>query len=93
LIIIDENHLQLGAIGALEFWVRLRVPMEQAFRLLKEKMKAQGYLAPNTDRPGKSSDDTQSRRHLDSNMNELTIAILNCSDVRPTVNGEIHLCC
>lgn len=30
--------------GTLDYWLRLRVPMEQAIRLYKEKVKALGYL-------------------------------------------------
>ena len=72
----------------MEYWVRLRVPMEQAFRLLKEKMKAQGYLVT-TSRPStKASDEMEQRRELDPNMNELTVAILNCANVKAATPGN-----
>lgn len=78
---------EIGVFGAIEFWVRLRVPMEQAFRLLKEKMKAQGYLAT-TSRSAKAADEPERERDLDPNINELTIGILNCSNVKSMVPGK-----
>ncbi len=36
---------QPQAFGTLEYWLRLRVPMEQALRLYKERIKAMGYLS------------------------------------------------
>ncbi|CAF1259459.1 unnamed protein product, partial [Adineta ricciae] len=77
LIASHQNNLDIGAFGVVEYWVRLRVPMEQAFRLLKEKMKAQGYLATTSRQSTKTSNDIEQRHDLDPNMNELTIAILN----------------
>ncbi|UJR37682.1 hypothetical protein I4U23_030377 [Adineta vaga] len=82
LIASHQNNIDIGAFGVIEYWVRLRVPMEQAFRLLKEKMKAQGYIATTSRQSTKTSDDIPQRHELDPNMNELTIAILNCSNVK-----------
>lgn len=91
LIASHQNNLDIGTFGAIEYWVRLRVPMEQAFRLLKEKMKAQGYLVT-TSRPStKTSDDTEQRHEADPSMNELTVAILNCANVRPATTGKSQL--
>ncbi|CAF0822799.1 unnamed protein product [Rotaria sordida] len=82
LIASHQNNIDIGTFGVIEYWIRLRVPMEQAFRLLKEKMKAQGYLVT-TSRPStKTSDDIEQQREMNPNMNELTIAILNCSNVK-----------
>ena len=62
--------------------------MEQAFRLLKEKMKAQGYLVTTTRQPTKASDDIEQQREADPSMNELKIAILNCANVRAATAGK-----
>lgn len=35
---------EIRVFGTLDYWLRLRVPMEQAIRLYKERVKAQGYL-------------------------------------------------
>lgn len=35
---------EIQVFGTLEFWLKLRVPMEQAIRLYKERVKALGYL-------------------------------------------------
>jgi hypothetical protein len=61
--------------------------MEQAFRLLKEKMKAQGYLVTTSRQSTKTSDDAEQRQH-DPNMNELTVAILNCANVKAATPGK-----
>ena len=38
----------IGAnFGAIEYWIRLRVPVDQALRLYKERTKALGYLGSN----------------------------------------------
>ncbi|CAF1261553.1 unnamed protein product [Rotaria sp. Silwood1] len=82
LIASHQNNLDIGTFGAIEYWIRLRVPMEQAFRLLKEKMKAQGYLVTTSRQSTKTSDDIEQQREMNPNMNELTIAILNCANVK-----------
>lgn len=33
--------------GTVEYWVKLKVPMEQAIRLYKERAKALGYISSN----------------------------------------------
>ena len=89
LIASHQNNIDIGVFGAVEYWVRLRVPMEQAFRLLKEKMKAQGYLVTTSRQSTKTPDDIEQRHEHDPNMNELTIAILNCSNVKAAIPGKI----
>ncbi len=42
--VTDEIQL----FGTLEYWLKLRVPMEQAIRLYKERVKALGYLNTST---------------------------------------------
>ena len=88
LIASHQNNIDIGVFGAIEYWVRLRVPMEQAFRLLKEKMKAQGYLVTTSRPASKTSEDTEQRHVADPNMNELTIAVLNCANVRAAAPGK-----
>ena len=87
LVASHESNIDAGTFGAIEYWIRLRVPMEQAFRLLKEKMKAQGYIATTTRRSGKSSDEAEQRQALDPNMNELTVSVLNCANVKAATSG------
>lgn len=88
LIASHQSNIDIGPFGVVEYWVRLRVPMEQAFRLLKEKMKAQGYLVT-TSRPAtKTSDEMEQRHDLDPNMNELTLAVLNCANVKAATSGN-----
>jgi protein fantom len=88
LIASHPNNIDIGTFGAIEYWVRLRVPMEQAFRLLKEKMKAQGYLVTTSRQSTKTSDDIEQRHEADPTMNELTIAILNCANVKAAIPGK-----
>lgn len=38
---------EIRAFGTLDYWLRLRVPMEQAIRLYKERVKAVGYINTN----------------------------------------------
>jgi hypothetical protein len=65
--------------------------MEQAFRLLKEKMKAQGYLVTSSRQSTKTSDDMPERHELDPNMNELSITVLNCANVKAASPGKTIL--
>lgn len=88
LVACHQDNIDIGTFGVIEYWVRLRVPMEQAFRLLKEKMKAQGYLVTTSRQSTKTSDDIEQQREADSNMNELTIAILNCANVKAPSPGK-----
>lgn len=66
--------------------------MEQAFRLLKEKMKAQGYLVTTSARSAKTAaaEGEDPRQELAPNMNELSVAILNCANVKAATAGEKH---
>uniref|UniRef100_A0A8C2C395 RPGRIP1 like n=1 Tax=Cyprinus carpio TaxID=7962 RepID=A0A8C2C395_CYPCA len=79
---------EIQVFGALEYWLKLRVPMEQAIRLYKERVKALGYL--NT-----SMRDSQvlfttpsmasvpsSPSLMDGDLNELNITIHSCCDLK-----------
>ena len=49
-IFIDTGIAEGSAgvnFGTVEYWVRLRVPMDQALRLYKERTKALGYIDSN----------------------------------------------
>ncbi|XP_077166658.1 protein fantom [Paroedura picta] len=67
--------------GSVEYWVRLRVPMDQAIRLYKERAKALGYIATNLkDQPVLSP--SQTNNSADGNLNELHITVKHCSHLQ-----------
>ncbi|XP_006897157.1 PREDICTED: protein fantom isoform X2 [Elephantulus edwardii] len=77
--------------GTVEYWFRLRVPMEQAIRLYQERAKALGYITSNFKRPDKMqwlSQKTPQTTLLrstdltDGNLNELYITIKCCSQLK-----------
>ncbi|XP_032086615.1 protein fantom isoform X2 [Thamnophis elegans] len=66
--------------GTVEYWVRLRVPMDQAMRLYKERAKALGYIAANLkDQP--AFNPLQASPSIDGNLNELHITVKSCNDL------------
>ncbi|XP_069495678.1 protein fantom isoform X2 [Ambystoma mexicanum] len=72
--------------GSVEYWIRLRVPMDQAIRLYKERAKALGYLSSNVKEP-ESAVQASGPTHditpvsADSNLNELNITIKSCNNL------------
>ncbi|KAG8563307.1 hypothetical protein GDO81_016015 [Engystomops pustulosus] len=73
--------------GTVEYWVRLKVPMEQAIRLYKERAKALGYITSNLKDPLQKDKELAVRRaeHLglqEDNLNELFITINSCSNLQ-----------
>ncbi|KAK2146667.1 hypothetical protein LSH36_590g01020 [Paralvinella palmiformis] len=69
--------------GIVEYWVRLKVPMEQALRLYKERSKALGYLQSNiraSDQALEAMDEDAAKRPTD-NMNHLHVKILRCASL------------
>ncbi|XP_021379190.1 protein fantom-like isoform X5 [Mizuhopecten yessoensis] len=71
--------------GSVEYWIRLRVPMDQALRLYKERTKALGYVTSNEKAATEALqalDETAAKRPAD-NVNELHVKILRCSDIKP----------
>ena len=86
LISVDERNVGV-TIGTVEYWVRLILPVDQAFRLYKERTKALGYLSTNTKA---LADHTQSAKKQQSadNMNELHIHILRCSRLNSKAKGK-----
>ncbi|KAK6185889.1 hypothetical protein SNE40_008027 [Patella caerulea] len=70
--------------GTVEYWIRLRVPMEQALRLYKERTKALGYMTHNDQTVKenlKALDDAANTRPMD-NVNKLDIKIKQCSRLK-----------
>ncbi|PVD20902.1 hypothetical protein C0Q70_19065 [Pomacea canaliculata] len=70
--------------GTIEYWVRLRVPMDQALRLYKERTKALGYLSANkvqAEEVLQALDEKAARRPLD-NINELHIKVISCAKLK-----------
>ena len=65
----NDTNIDMGTFGAIEYWVRLRVPMEQAFRLLKEKMKAQGYLVTTSRRSTQANEELEQQRRSSEQFN------------------------
>ncbi|KAM9062820.1 protein fantom isoform 2-T3 [Sarcophilus harrisii] len=72
--------------GTIEYWVRLRVPMDQAIRLYRERAKALGYITSNFKKPEQMHQQIPKTAHLgltsDDNLNELHITIKCCSNLK-----------
>ncbi|NWX82077.1 FTM protein, partial [Nothoprocta pentlandii] len=73
--------------GTIEYWIRLRVPMDQAIRLYKERSKALGYLTSNFREQEQSSQQqilgtAQVSTSADGNLNELHITIKCCNSLQ-----------
>ncbi|KAK6982601.1 protein fantom [Biomphalaria glabrata] len=86
---ITDGETGIG-YGTIDYWVRMRVPMEQALRLYKERTKALGYIMTNerlTKQALEALDETAAMRPPD-NINELHVKIIRCSRLqsrRPNV--------
>ncbi|NXK04785.1 FTM protein, partial [Herpetotheres cachinnans] len=73
--------------GTLEYWIRLRVPMDQAISLYKEKSKALGYMTSNFrehEQPFQQQilGTAQVSTSTDGNLNELHITIKCCNNLQ-----------
>ncbi|XP_038049511.1 protein fantom-like isoform X2 [Patiria miniata] len=80
--------------GTIEFWVRLRVPMDQALRLFRERVKAMGYIMSNTRTANQAIatlDQTEGREDTRGqqrdNLNELTVKVVRCAGLKPRREG------
>uniref|UniRef100_A0AAR2LXH4 C2 domain-containing protein n=1 Tax=Pygocentrus nattereri TaxID=42514 RepID=A0AAR2LXH4_PYGNA len=74
----------IQAFGSLDYWLRLRVPIEQAIRLYKERAKALGYLSSSLrDQSQASTASVPSTSFKDGNLNELNVIIRCCSNLKP----------
>lgn len=77
--------------GTVEYWFRLRVPMDQAIRLYQERAKALGYIVSNFKKPEKmqllsqqapTTAQISSTDSTDGNLNELHITVRCCSNLQ-----------
>ncbi|NWU88647.1 FTM protein, partial [Upupa epops] len=73
--------------GTLEYWIRLRVPMDQAICLYKERSKALGYIASSPRERKKPSKQqihrtAQVSTSADGNLNELHITVKCCNNLQ-----------
>ncbi|NXI61900.1 FTM protein, partial [Anseranas semipalmata] len=73
--------------GTIEYWIRLRVPMDQAVSLYKERSKALGYITSNFREHDQSSQQqilrtAQVSTSTDGNLNELHITIKCCNSLQ-----------
>ncbi|XP_060591570.1 protein fantom-like isoform X2 [Ruditapes philippinarum] len=80
---VTGNGTGIG-FGTVEYWVRLRVPMDQALRLYKERTKALGYMSTNIRAANESLQamDEEAARRPPDNVNELHIKITRCSGLK-----------
>ncbi|NXA19459.1 FTM protein, partial [Ibidorhyncha struthersii] len=88
LVGIKENIQNYGTI---EYWIRLRVPMDQAIRLYKERSKALGYITSNfrgCEQPSQQQilRTAQVSTSTDGNLNELHITIKCCNNLQSRKN-------
>ena len=83
---MDGGH----SLGMVEYWVRLKVPMEQALRLYKERSKALGYITSNTrttEQTITALDDAAAKRP-DDNVNQLTVKVSRAANIQARREGE-----
>ena len=82
LVCVSSDHVGVN-FGAIDYWARLIVPVDEAFRLYRERVKALGYLATNEKAARQAA--TNQRQSAGKpvaavdNMNELNINVLRCS--------------
>uniref|UniRef100_A0A8C8H7J3 C2 domain-containing protein n=1 Tax=Oncorhynchus tshawytscha TaxID=74940 RepID=A0A8C8H7J3_ONCTS len=76
---------EVQSFGSVEYWVRLRVPMEQAIRLYKERVKALGYLSSAFNAEQQVSTSTLTPHSVSAdggmNLNELNVTVRCCSNL------------
>ncbi|XP_063293436.1 protein fantom [Pelobates fuscus] len=77
--------------GTVEYWIRLRVPMEQAIRLYKERAKALGYITSNLREPEQSQNSVSRAQSMlsaptDQNLNELYVTVKSCNNLQARSN-------
>ncbi|XP_036009932.1 protein fantom isoform X3 [Mus musculus] len=77
--------------GTVEYWFRLRVPMDQAIRLYRERAKALGYITSNFKKPEKMQLSSQQAattaqispaESTDGNLNELHVTVKCCTGLQ-----------
>uniref|UniRef100_A0A6Q2YPG3 C2 domain-containing protein n=1 Tax=Esox lucius TaxID=8010 RepID=A0A6Q2YPG3_ESOLU len=75
---------EVQSFGSLSYWVRLRVPIEQAIRLYKERMRALGYISSALREENQVTSITAS-----PDMNELSVTIHCCGQLASS-RGPAH---
>ncbi|XP_054715409.1 protein fantom-like [Uloborus diversus] len=70
---VEDSDISLGSV---EFWVRLKVPMEETFRLFKEKLKALKYIQHNKEMSSSAVSLLKQPVGKDLHVNELHIKII-----------------
>lgn len=89
--LIATNDEESGvSFGVVEFWMRLRVPLEEAFNLYKQRIKSKGYIASNIQATGqalRAMDEEAAERDADDNVNVLTIKIKQASKLFARCEG------
>ncbi|XDV52509.1 hypothetical protein PO909_021235 [Leuciscus waleckii] len=74
---------EIQVFGTLEYWLKLRVPMEQAIRLYKERVKALGYLSTSMrDSQALSVPVASSSSLMDGDLNELNVTVHLCCNLK-----------
>ncbi|RMX59541.1 hypothetical protein pdam_00003650 [Pocillopora damicornis] len=71
--------------ATLEYWVRLRVPMDQAIRLYRERTKALGYMNSGAYKALEDAGHVPDKPPSD--VNELDIHVVRCNAVQPRRPG------
>uniref|UniRef100_A0A8C7FBF4 RPGRIP1 like n=1 Tax=Oncorhynchus kisutch TaxID=8019 RepID=A0A8C7FBF4_ONCKI len=84
--LLENNSKTHGiSFGSVVYWVRLRVPMEQAIRLYKERVKALGYLSSAFNAEQQVSTSTLTPHSVSAdggmNLNELNVTVRCCSNL------------
>uniref|UniRef100_A0A674I6Z1 Protein fantom n=1 Tax=Terrapene triunguis TaxID=2587831 RepID=A0A674I6Z1_9SAUR len=88
--ILVGNGGHIPNYGTVDYWVRLRVPMDQAIRLYKERSKALGYITSNLKEHEKLKQPihrtAQVSTSADGDLNELHITIKCCNNLKSRKN-------
>nr|XP_014344602.1 PREDICTED: protein fantom isoform X2 [Latimeria chalumnae] len=83
--------------GTVEYWIRLRVPMDQAITLYKERAKALGYITSNLKEAKETEQVSQQSLRsaqvsaptlADGNLNELHITIKCCNNLKAQTDHQ-----
>ncbi|KAG7473490.1 hypothetical protein MATL_G00096440 [Megalops atlanticus] len=81
--VVDE----VQSFGTLDYWLRLRLPMDQAIRLYKERVKALGYLSANhreemKEQQALATPHAPREASAEGCLNELHITVHCCSNLK-----------
>ncbi|XP_075044942.1 protein fantom [Mixophyes fleayi] len=79
--------------GTMEYWIKLKVPMEQAIRLYKERAKALGYITSNLKDPLENIQSLGVGKSeyfglTEDNLNELFITINSCNNLQSGTTSQ-----